>query len=185
MWTAAATALAIVSLLLTVACQSLRFRPARWVKRHDVFCLIPTWTFFAPNPGTRDTRLFWREVRTDGEMSPWREPSPPALTPWRGLWNPALRTQKAINDAGSLIAQVRSSGDSTQMLLSVPYLVLLRYVAAQPGSPNGVARQFALVESSGDRPTGERLRVALTSYWHEIGPESRADRAADYGEVSR
>lgn len=185
MWTAALATLASIALLVTVACQNLGFRPARWVKRHDVFCLIPTWTFFAPHPGTTDTRLFWREVRSDGEVSPWREPSPPQLTAWRGLWNPSLRTQKAIADAGSLLAELSSAGRSNEMILSVPYLVLLRYVVAQPGSLTGLARQFALVESCGDRPTREQLRVVFTSHWHEIEQESLSDGALGNDEVSR
>ena len=134
---------------------------------HQVFCLLPIWTFFAPNPGTTDTRLLWREALGSRTFGPWHELSPPQSSRWRAVWNPDRRIQKAIADAGGLLAQTDGKSESTT--LTIPYLLLLKYVAAQTGSPHAIARQFVVVQTSGEPPEFDDFRTVALSRWHAIG----------------
>ena len=43
-------------------------RYGAWVKRINLFALIPGWTFFAPTPGTSDYRFVFRDRVADGEQ---------------------------------------------------------------------------------------------------------------------
>jgi hypothetical protein len=164
---AIALVVAIGALVFTGATQFRNPRLERWARSRDVFCLLPIWTFFAPNPGTTDTRLLWREALGSGHVGPWRELSPPRWSPWRALWNPDRRTQKAIADAGGLLAQHRGDSDSVQ--LTIPYLMLLRYVAAQCGSPHAIARQFVVVQTTGEPPDFAEVETVAISHWHALG----------------
>lgn len=136
------------------------------MRRRDVFCLLPIWTFFAPRPGTTDTRLLWREAFGGGHVGPWHELSPPQWSPWRAVWNPDRRTQKAITDAGGLLAQDRGVSETT--ILTIPYLMLLSYVASQRGSPHAVARQFIVVQTAGEAPAFDDVEPVALSRWHAV-----------------
>src|SRR5262249_47688071 len=63
--------------------------------------LIPSWSFFAPNPANRDFALFYRERYQSGDLSPWREvgSSCSRKTLLVAVWNPGSRPKKAITDA--------------------------------------------------------------------------------------
>ena len=168
MFVAVAVAVAVAALAVTALTQVRGWRLERWLRTRDVFLLLPIWTFFAPNPGTTDTRLLWRESFASGDTNHWHELSPPRPTRWRALWNPDRRVQKAIADAGALVAQARAETDSDAVLLSVPYLMLLNYVAAQDGSPHAIARQFLVVQTSGGPPDFDEVNVLTISRWHAV-----------------
>lgn len=168
---AACWAVATIALVLTAASQVEAWRLGPLLKRHDRFGLIPMWTFFAPNPGTTDARLLWREARSDGGVSPWREPDPPRISWTRGLWNPAQRTRKVIRDAAvALMEMDRAAPEDLRTQLTVPYLLLLHYVSVQPASPNAIARQFVLVDSSGDHTPRGTIEPLIVSAWHRDAP---------------
>jgi hypothetical protein len=164
---AIAVAVAVGALVFTAATQFRTPRLERWARSRDVFLLLPMWTFFAPNPGSTDARLLWREALGSRHFGPWHELSPPRSHPWRAFWNPNRRIQKAIADAGGLLAQGASEAESTT--LTIPYLLLLKYVAAQAGSPHAIARQFAVVQTSGEPPEFDEVRVVARSRWHAVG----------------
>src|SRR4051812_27831403 len=103
--TAAAAAIAVAMLVVTAVVQHHGSRFGRWLKARDAFALIPAWTFFAPNPGTSDTRLLWRQQYGGGATSPWHEAFPPRSSLVRGLWNPEKRIRKAITDVGPMVAR--------------------------------------------------------------------------------
>jgi hypothetical protein len=173
---AAALVVALGALAFTAATQFRIPRLERWARSRDVFCLLPIWTFFAPNPGTTDTRLLWREALGSGHFGPWHELSPPRSSLWRAVWNPERRVQKAIADAGGLLAQ--GVGESESAILTIPYLLLLNYVAAQTGSPHAIARQFVVVQTSGEPPEFDEVSTVSLSRWHAVGESSDALEAA-------
>jgi hypothetical protein len=164
-WTICASLLA-----LTVACQRPRWKWLTSLKYHDVAAVIPAWTFFAPNPGTNDCRLLWRELRCDGTVSVWHEVSPPGAGVLRALWNPRKREGKVISDAGPmLLRMIASNPTSTMSLVSVPYLLVLNRISAEPVSPMTVARQFLMLHTTGtDADTGQFSPLIL-SRWHAVG----------------
>ncbi len=168
---AIAVVVAVGALVFTAATQFRTPRLERWARSRDVFLLLPMWTFFAPNPGTTDTRLLWREALGSRHFGPWHELSPPRSHPWRAIWNPNRRIQKAIADAGGLLAH---AGEAESTTLTIPYLLLLKYVAAQTGSPHAIARQFAVVQTSGEPPAFDEVRLVALSRWHSVEEKRNA-----------
>jgi hypothetical protein len=168
---AIAVVVAVGALVFTAAAQFRTLRLERWARSRDVFLLLPMWTFFAPNPGTTDARLLWREALGSRHLGPWHELSPPRSHPMRAIWNPNRRIQKAIAVAGGLLAH---AGESESTTLTIPYLLLLNYVAAQTGSPHAIARQFAVVRTSGESPAFDEVRMVALSRWHAVGEKGDA-----------
>lgn len=87
-------------------------RLALLLKSVDLFSLIPTWNFFAPNPGTNDYHLLYRERLDAGGYGVWREVSFPKQSGLLKLvWNPRKRRAKVLSDVvislGSAVAEAR------------------------------------------------------------------------------
>ena len=173
-----ALAWTVVGLLLlcTLACQRPKWDWQRALKYRDVGAMIPSWTFFAPNPGRTDTRLLWRELRVDGSSSLWHEVLPPTGGMLRSVWNPNKRQSKLITDVGPMVLrQVRRNPESSMALISVPYLVILHRISAEPVTAVCVARQFLVVQTTGvEVATGEFTPLVL-SRWHAVEGRSTDD----------
>ena len=120
------------------------------IKVRDHFALIPSWTFFAPNPGVSDTELLYRDLLFDGQYGSWvcvESPKPP---PWRALWNPGKRQRKAIIDLSTMLIRLAvEEHHQRDIILSIPYLALLSFVSRQPRSPLAEQRQFMLARTFG------------------------------------
>ncbi len=171
--------LCVAYLVVTALAQRPKFAWVRWLKARDPFALIPMWTFFAPNPGTTDTRLLWRERLFDGSISPWHEVDPPIGGVLRAVWNPRKRIRKAITDACSILARRAAAEPKNKLLLiSIPFLMILRYICSFPASRLAVARQFVLCQTSGADEEGTVPKLVLVSNWHVLKPiqEMHLDR---------
>jgi hypothetical protein len=166
-------------LLLSVAAQFHSERFDRF-RAHDVFHLIPNWTFFAPNPGRSDFHLVCRDKTSDGCVGEWSElPLIYARHRWSFLWNPDKRGTKVLTDVVSAICESIDfhvkRGDTKEtmqqlMLLQSPYLLLLNVVMNRDRLPERIThRQFMLVETCGftapDPP-----RPILSSPFHAAQP---------------
>jgi hypothetical protein len=120
------------------------------LKTHDIFSLIPNWTFFAPRPGTSDYHLLFRDVNCEGESCKWQEiPLAERRTLWGALWNPQKRKTKTLSDIVRglvTIAQDRSIKDYS---LTLPYLVILNYISFLPRSLPCKETQFMILKSDG------------------------------------
>lgn len=124
-----------------------------WVKSWDYLALIPAWSFFAPNPGTRDFELLFRDRLVDGQHTPWKEIERPVGSFVRAIWNPSKRRQKAVVDMCSLLTRM-AAGNRTELgarhvILSVPYLGLLTYVSSLEAGPLSLSRQFLIATTFG------------------------------------
>lgn len=135
-----------------------------WVRARDPFGLIPSFSFFAPNPASTDCHLLHRHVLAGGEVTPWRESFVWRPVWYRGLWNPDRREEKAISDASSGLVRRRNDRPAS-VRLSVPYLLLLNHVSAQPAPPGAVGVQFVLMGSSDD---GSPPFVRMLSEMHAL-----------------
>jgi hypothetical protein len=141
------------------------------VKKYDYFSLIPKWTFFAPNPGSTDYHLLYRDITHDGEICQWTV----AISPDdRGLlsafWNPQKRVRKAQADmVRSLIRLPDEQKDNIYFIyFTLPYLLLLNMVTNMPCEPNVKSRQFMVMETSGfNRRFAPRLLIQ--SGVHDVG----------------
>ena len=157
--------LVVVWLLATIAYQYAFFR--RVLARFDRFEILPSWSFFAPNPATRDSHIVVRDLLQDGTASAW---SPityfPTRTPMHAVWHPAKRPRKILRDASKAIKRTQQRAASKAVVqCSLPYLLILRYCMIKPARlPNAVARQFAIVETSGRE--NRRIWITFISDFH-------------------
>ena len=134
---------------LSVLNQFQRGRLIRRLKRHDVFALLPTWTFFAPRPGVTDFNVLYRDCSVSGGFSPWYEMHDRSPGRLKGLWNPWKRTGKGITDMCNTLMRLAGQGLGQRIYLQIPYLTLLNYVVAAPRTDVSHMRQFAIVRTAG------------------------------------
>jgi hypothetical protein len=114
------------------------------LKEYDVAALIPTWTFFAPRPGTTDYRLIYRDRIVDEGESSWQALSVDPPGAWKFLWHPQKRLEKLITDC---VLSLLPTYDPARLdhLLGVPYLVLLSMVETENRDFRTDERQFAIL----------------------------------------
>ncbi len=151
-WGALAAAFFGTLLVLTAAIQPFTRVRAR-VKAIDPCYLLPTWTFFAPDPGVTDARLLWRERLVDGTVGPWHEAVPPCTGLLRAVWNPTKRSRKVVFDWGRGLERRADPPDSEMFVLSLSYLMILQHLTSLSVSPLGVS---ASVRAGQDAGGGQR-----------------------------
>jgi hypothetical protein len=162
-----AVGLVVLWLLATIAYQYAPFRMG--VGRFDVFKMLPSWSFFAPRPATRDSHIVVRDLLLDGTISAWR---PVSFFPTRAMlqliWHPAKRPRKILRDASKAIKLTRDRAASKDVIqCSLPYLIILHYCNSQiPRAWDAIARQFAIVETSGR--AGRRIWITFISEFHRF-----------------
>jgi hypothetical protein len=159
-----AIGLVLVWLLITIAYQRGPFRAT--LAPLDRLTLLPSWSFFAPNPATRDSHIVIRDLLRDGKLSAWEPVSLfPTRTLLQVLWHPAKRPRKVLRDASKSIKLTRLRSESKGVVqCSLPYLVILHYCIQRAHSGNAVARQFAVVETSGRE--SRRIWITFISDFH-------------------
>lgn len=151
-------------LLATIAYQYDRFRGP--LDQFNRFKLLPSWCFFAPSPARRDSHIVIRDLLRNGTLTGW---SAVSFIETRALhhviWHPAKRPRKILRDASKSIKQTRRRSDSKGVVqCSLPYLIVLHYCIQQSRSEKAVARQFAIVETSGRE--GRRIWITFISEFH-------------------
>jgi hypothetical protein len=162
-------------LLVTAAIQPSGWRWRKLVKKRDPCSYVPTWTFFAPDPGVTDARLLWRERLVDGTVGPWHESVPPQGGLLRAIWNPTKRARKVATDFRRMIErEEEEAGDEELRMLGLPYLMILQHVLGIDSSPLGAARQFAVVSTEGADDEDGLFELVFVSSWHRL-PGARLD----------
>lgn len=79
---------------------------SEWFRAYDVLSLVPAWNFFAPNPGTTDYHLLYRDKLESGEVSVWKEiPIDKEPTILKAIWNPHKRKSKVLSDVIGIVNQ--------------------------------------------------------------------------------
>lgn len=142
------------------------------IVRYDVFHLLPRWTFFAPNPGTSDYHLLYRDQKEDGTISGWVEiPMVEERKPLSFIWNPEKRSKKILLDVTmSLIQTSQGLGQSKVLIISLPYLILLNVVVHYGHKTRGIRRQFVLAETFWEYTAPH---VLLVSAFHPMQQRNR------------
>lgn len=162
-----AIGMVVLWLVATAAHQYVPFQ--RVLGRLDPLKLLPSWRFFAPNPANRDSHIVFRDIHSDGTVSGWR---PVCFFPTRHIlqlvWHPAKRPRKILRDAAKSIKQTRRAALSKGVVqCSLPYLIVLHYCLAQHArATNAVARQFAIIETSGRED--RRIWITFISEFHRF-----------------
>jgi hypothetical protein len=147
----------------------LQFSPSWFscIERHDLFMLLPRWTFFAPRPGISDYHLLYRDQLEDGSLSNWVEiPITDERKLFSFLWNPEKKSKKILSDVVATLLQL-DTREGIALMLSLPYLILLNTVVHHGEQRAKIKRQFVLVEKSRheENPT---IQVALISAFHPL-----------------
>jgi hypothetical protein len=117
----------------------------RWIRKYDLFVLIPEWRFFAPRAGEHDFYLLYRDRNTSGEVSNWHEVHVAGPRRWWNfVWNPHKRASKALFDLSvELSSIIVNQPDGIQ--LSLPYLSLLTVVSAEQRVARTGQTQFMIL----------------------------------------
>lgn len=140
----------------------------QWLKRYDYFAMIPVWTFFAPNPGTTDIHLLYRDKLTSGDVMRWRE-VPFFTSPLRAIWNPYKRLQKGLSDLGNELQDYAANHlEHPELILThIGFIALLNFVSRQPHAPSTAFTQFVIARSYG-RHSQTQAEVMFLSTFHRI-----------------
>jgi hypothetical protein len=137
---------------------------------HDVFAIVPSWTFFAPNPALVDYHIVYRCRLTTGNCTAFREVRSCKRHRGQidGAWHPNRRYIKAIHDLISeLVALSRELTDS-EIKLSTPYLTLVNFIAASSVEQQAQACQFAIIVGYGFADSEEPSLFFLSDF-HSVG----------------
>jgi hypothetical protein len=160
-------ALLFLSLVGTILRQFPRVSASKAL-RWDSLGLFPGFSFFAPEPGSRDYVLVYR-TQTNNVPNAWREAFPLRhRNPMTAVWNPDKRLRKAIIDVSGALAQEFVDGppSNAQVMLSVPYLLILQYVSSL-ASEIDTKVQFAILTSAGS--SGMRnIELLILSQPHAV-----------------
>lgn len=120
------------------------------LKTHDIFSLIPNWSFFAPRPGTSDYHLLFRDSSPTGPAGKWREISlHDKRTLWGAVWNPQKRKSKTLSDVVRALVRLAQDRSLKDYSLTLPYLAILNYVSSIPRDMRSQQTQFMILKSDG------------------------------------
>lgn len=137
---------------------------------YDIFSLIPTWTFFAPNPGRTDLYLLYRDRDSEGNISDWRSIKTSLREAWYVQWSPLRRIQKGMVDLAPnfSIDKINENHQpvSKQHVIRFPYLLFLNYVCSKPADFRAQTRQFALARTNGHGTENNPVVVFLSAFHH-------------------
>ena len=117
-----------------------------------------------------DYYLLYRDRLPDGSLDNWRKVELKDSTNGLrlALWNPTKRRQKALSDLlGSLIELARQCGTDA-LVVSVPYILILNFIASRPHTLGTDATQFMVLEHGGFADEPELSRVLLLSGIHRL-----------------
>ena len=122
--------------------------------------LIPSWSFFGPNPGVFSYRILAREFYGSNRAGQWREIfiAPPRLQLFQCLWNPYGRVHKALIDVVNELIEVSneqnddsSSSRTKAVQLTIPYIKCLVLATQLDIFPTSTLIQFAVVQCYKDQ----------------------------------
>jgi hypothetical protein len=155
-------------------------------QRRDAAQLLPDWALFA-RPRTQDMVLLRRDVLGDGTLTRWCEVPVAGPRRWyNAVWNPGLRPRRALlalasaiirgaqrdRREGRQVAGGQGTPTALPAMISVPYLVLLRYISER-SHPAVAATQFMIVAVENQAITGPYAeagpgKIEFVSELHQV-----------------
>jgi len=154
-------------MFLSIVAQFRSIKLINWINNKDPFSLIPSWTFFAPNPGVVDYQILYRDI-SDGHYTKWKIIFYRNNSIFHSILNPDKRRRKAIRDCCISILQIESNDpENKPILLSSSYIVLLNYIMTMPKDSLCKYRQFSIMRTFGCM-TSKKSEVLFTSCFHKL-----------------
>jgi hypothetical protein len=140
-----------------------------WLGRYDMFGLLPCWSFFAPNPGTTDYRLVYRDLNAEGDASAWLEAPLLSGSSFRFIWHPEKHRAKALTDLIQILFRTSAELDDEigKLALTWPYIAILAHVTSLPKRDRSLRRQFAVVSTTG-HAAPRKLSLLFVSSVHAL-----------------
>jgi hypothetical protein len=158
--------------LLTVLVQFGRETPLRRLRVADRLVLLPTWAVFAPRPIEADRVILYRDVLADGGRTAWRAVTQPQRGPVPWLWNPAKRVERATVDVCDSLSVNVHRCPPRQLLVQLPYLLVLGRVSREPAGDTVERRQFVVAHVHPRTATsGEVTEQDVVSAYHRLARE--------------
>jgi hypothetical protein len=135
---------------LSIIAQFRGIKLIKWIIDRDPFAFIPSWTFFAPNPGVTDYQILYRDKLSDGQFSNWKEIPFRNHSILHSILNSEKRRRKAIANCCIALLQIPNKDLKNKAILSsAPYLTILSYIMSMPMNSISVYRQFLIARSFG------------------------------------
>jgi hypothetical protein len=161
--------------VLTVIVQFGRETPLRRLRVADRLVLLPTWAVFAPRPVDADRIILYRDVHASGDRTPWCALAEPGRGPLPALWNPAKRVERATVDLCDSLSVNIHQVTPRQLLVHLPYLLVLGRVSREPAGPMVERRQFLVARvRPGTSTDADVFEHDLLSAYHRL-PSQVAD----------
>jgi hypothetical protein len=159
-------------LFLSIIAQFRGIKWIKWVKDKDSLALIPSWTFFAPNPGVTDYKLLYRDRLFNGQFNNWKEVAHRNNSILNFIWNPDKRRQKAIADScRSLLQTANKNSENKAILSSAPYLTIMAYIMNMPKNSLYEYRLFLIVRTFG-YISSKPPDILFLSYLHKLSSDT-------------
>lgn len=126
---------------------------------------IPQWRFFAPNPGTENVHILYRQ-QDNGTWSPWTELPTRYRPTWHsGIWNPGNRGYKALFDAAQQLMTLSGHGATFDWVAQSPAYKLLADVIAERLRSTTAAGTYQFMLATSTPEAGpEGVKPILTSF---------------------
>jgi hypothetical protein len=151
---------------LSVLNQAGRSRVSR-LHRADPFLLLPLWNFFAPNPGTHDYYLLYRDRNETGDLGGWQLVWPTHYRGWIScFWNPDKLEGKVLADVVGMFAgsdELRAI-NGPALMLTLPYLVCLKMAIEARPPREGTVRQFVVARKKGLMTDDDLLPILVSGF---------------------
>ncbi len=146
-----------------------QFRPAWLLRamRHDVFWIVPSFRYFAPEPNFYDYFVEFRIRDEGGSPGDWK---PMPLYRPRNLlsavWNPGfVRVSLFENRMEKLIGKLRAGMPPDDLLSSLHYEGVRNTITRAVDVPAGSTLQFRVLTGHAFQPDAQPT-AALLSSWH-------------------
>jgi hypothetical protein len=137
---------------------------------YDVFAIVPSWTFFAPNPALVDYHIVYRCRLSTGNCTAFKEVR--SCKHQRrlidGAWNPNRRYIKAMHDLISELVALSRELTESEIKFSTPYLTLANFILASSVEQHTQSCQFAIIVSYGFASSEEPSLLFLSEF-HSVG----------------
>ena len=159
-------------LFLTIVAQFSGIKWIKWIIDRDPFDLIPSWTFFAPNPIVSDYQILYRDKLFNGQFRNWEQVKYRDYSVFHSILNPDKRRRKAIAGYCKTILKSASENPKNESItLSYPYLVILTYIMSMPKNPLYKSRQFLIARSFGYL-SSKQSDILFISHLHNLSSNS-------------
>lgn len=138
--------------LVATVINQFNYNWVRVLREIDIFHILPRWTFFAPNPGTSDYHILFRQMDDDNNISEFHEvPVYGKKKFFTFLWNPQKRAKKSLIDLSVDMKRLVSINrlNPENIKLSFNYIAFLNFYNNEVLNPNTKYIQFAVMVTTG------------------------------------